>query len=304
MTRAYGKVAVLMGGASAEREISLMSGKAVLAALQKSGVDAHAFDPAERSLWTLKEAGFARVFIALHGRGGEDGTVQGALELMGIPYTGSGVMASALCMDKWRTKMVWHAEHLPTPAWHILKANTDWNAVVDELGLPLFVKPAREGSSVGAAKVTRAADLRAAYEAAVQHDPLVLAEQFVEGEELTAAFLGDQALPLVRIVAPGGNYDWQNKYFSDETQYFCPSGLPESAEETIQDLVMEAAQLLDCRGWGRADLILDAAGKPWLLEMNTSPGMTGHSLVPMAARAVGIGFEALCLQILEQAALG
>ena len=304
MTRAFGKVAVLMGGASAEREISLMSGMAVLAALVKSGVDAHAFDPAERSLWTLKQEGFERAFIALHGRGGEDGTVQGALELMGIPYTGSGVMASALCMDKWRTKMVWHAEHLPTPAWHILKANTDWNAVVDELGLPLFVKPAREGSSVGAAKVTRAADLRAAYEAAAKHDPLVLAEQFVEGEELTAAFLGDQALPLVRIVAPGGNYDWQNKYFSDETKYFCPSGLPESAEETIQDLVMEAAQLLDCRGWGRADLILDATGKPWLLEMNTSPGMTGHSLVPMAARAVGIGFEALCLQILEQAALG
>jgi len=304
VTKAFGKVAVLMGGASAEREISLMSGKAVLAALVKSGVDAHAFDPAERSLWTLKQEGFERAFIALHGRGGEDGTVQGALELMGIPYTGSGVMASALSMDKWRTKMVWHAEQLPTPAWHILKADTDFDAVADALGLPLFVKPAREGSSVGAAKVTRAADLRAAWEAAAQHDPLVLAEQFVAGEELTAAFLGDQALPLVRIVAPGGNYDWQNKYFSDETQYFCPSGLPESAEETIQDLVMEAAQLLDCRGWGRADLILDAAGKPWLLEMNTSPGMTGHSLVPMAARAVGIGFEALCLQILEQAALG
>jgi D-alanine-D-alanine ligase len=304
VSKQFGKVAVLLGGSSAEREISLMSGKAVLAALQKSGVDAHAFDPAERPLWGLKEAGFQRVFIALHGRGGEDGTVQGALELLGIPYTGSGVMASALSMDKWRTKMVWHAEHLPTPAWHILKADSDFDAVADELGLPLFVKPAREGSSVGAAKVTRAADLRPAYEAAVQHDPLVLAEQFVEGEELTAAFVGKQALPLVRIVAPGGNYDWQNKYFSDETKYFCPSGLPDSAEETIQDLVMEAAQLLDCRGWGRADLILDAAGKPWLLEMNTSPGMTGHSLVPMAARAVGIGFEALCLQILEQAALG
>lgn len=304
MSGEFGKVAVLMGGASAEREISLMSGNAVLAALVKSGVDAHAFDPAERSLWALKQEGFERAFIALHGRGGEDGTVQGALELLGIPYTGSGVMASALSMDKWRTKMVWHAEHLPTPAWHILKADTDWNAVVDELGLPLFVKPAREGSSVGATKVTRATDLRAAYEAAVKHDPLVLAEQFVEGEELTAAFLGKRALPLVRIVAPGGNYDWQNKYFSDETKYFCPSGLPESAEETIQDLVMEAAQLLDCRGWGRADLIMDATGKPWLLEMNTSPGMTGHSLVPMAARAVGIGFEALCLQILEQAALG
>ncbi|CAG0930805.1 MAG: D-alanine--D-alanine ligase [Rhodocyclaceae bacterium] len=304
MSGEFGKVAVLLGGSSAEREISLMSGSAVLAALQKSGVDAHAFDPAERPLWELKGAGFRRAFIALHGRGGEDGTVQGALELMGIPYTGSGVMASALAMDKWRTKMVWHAERLPTPAWHVLRADTDWDAVAAELGLPLFVKPAREGSSVGASKVTRAADLRAAYEAAVRHDPLVIAEQFIAGEELTAAFLGRQALPLVRIVAPGGNYDWQNKYFSDETQYFCPSGLPDSAEETIQDLVMEAAQLLDCRGWGRADLILDAAGKPWLLEMNTSPGMTGHSLVPMAARAVGIGFEALCLKILEQAALG
>jgi D-alanine-D-alanine ligase len=304
VTKEFGKVAVLMGGSSAEREISLMSGKAVLAALQKSGVDAHAFDPAERSLWALKQEGFERAFVALHGRGGEDGTVQGALELLGIPYTGSGVMASALSMDKWRTKMVWHAEHLPTPAWHILKADTDWDAVVAELGLPIFVKPAREGSSVGATKVTRAADLRTAFEDAVKHDPLVLAEQFVEGEELTAAFLGKRALPLVRIVAPGGNYDWQNKYFSDETKYFCPSGLPESAEETIQDLVMEAAQLLDCRGWGRADLIMDATGKPWLLEMNTSPGMTGHSLVPMAARAVGIGFEALCLDILEQATLG
>ncbi len=304
MNKEFGKVAVLMGGTSAEREISLMSGNAVLAALQKSGVDARVFDPAERPLWALKDEGFNRIFIALHGRGGEDGTVQGALELMGIPYTGSGVMSSALCMDKWRTKMVWHAEHLPTPAWHILRPDSDWDAVAAELGLPVFVKPVREGSSVGASKVTRAADLRAAYEAAARHDPLVIAEQFVAGEELTAAFLGREALPLVRIVAPGGNYDWQNKYFSDETQYFCPSGLPESAEETIQDLVLEAAQLLDCRGWGRADLILDAAGKPWLLEMNTSPGMTGHSLVPMAARAVGIGFEALCLRILEQAALG
>jgi D-alanine-D-alanine ligase len=293
-----------MGGSSAEREISLMSGNAVLAALKSRGIDAHAFDPAERSLWSLKQDGFSRAFIALHGRGGEDGTVQGALELLGIPYTGSGVMSSALSMDKWRTKLVWHACQLPTPAWHILKADSDWDAVVAELGLPVFVKPAREGSSVGATKVTRAVDLRAAYEEAVRHDPLVLAEQFVEGEELTAAFVGNQALPLVRIVAPDGNYDWQNKYFSDATQYFCPSGLPESAEETIQALVMESAQLLDCRGWGRADLILDAAGKPWLLEMNTSPGMTGHSLVPMAARAVGIGFEDLCLKILEQATLG
>lgn len=304
MSERFGKVAVLMGGASAEREISLMSGRAVLAALQKSGVDAHAFDPAERPLWALKEEGFQRVFIALHGRGGEDGTVQGALEVLGIPYTGSGVMASALSMDKWRTKMVWHASRLPTPDWHILRADSDWDAVADELGLPLFVKPAREGSSVGVSKVTRATDLRAAWEAAVRHDPLVIAERFIEGEELTAAFLGQRPLPLVRIVAPGGNYDWQNKYFSDETKYFCPSGLPESAEETIQDLVMEAARLLDCRGWGRADLIMDAAGKPWLLEMNTAPGMTAHSLVPMAARAAGIDFERLCLEILERATLG
>ncbi len=299
-----GKVAVLMGGASAEREISIMSGQAVLAALQKSGVDAHAYDPAERSVWLLKEEGFQRAFIALHGRGGEDGTIQGALEVLGIPYTGSGVMASALCMDKWRTKMVWLANDLPTPRYHMLKADTDWNAVVEELGLPIFVKPAREGSSVGATRVTHADELRAAWEAALQHDPLVLAEQFVEGEELTAAFLGDTALPLVRIVAPGGNYDWQNKYFSNDTQYYCPSGLPESAEQTIQALVMDAARLLDCRGWGRADLILDQTGKPWLLELNTSPGMTGHSLVPMAARAVGISFEALCVKILEQARLG
>lgn len=304
MSKRLGKVAVLMGGASAEREISLMSGGAVLAALQKRGVDAHAFDPAARPVWELEQEGFARAFITLHGRGGEDGTVQGALEVLGIPYTGSGVMASALAMDKWRTKLIWHAGQLPTPAWHILRADSDWEAVADELGLPIYVKPAREGSSVGASKVTRVEDLHAAYLAAARHDALVIAEQFIAGEELTVGFLGDQALPLVRIVAPGGNYDWQNKYFSDATQYFCPSGLPETAEETLQDLVMESARLLGCRGWGRADLILDAAGKPWLLEMNTSPGMTGHSLVPMAANALGIGFEDLCLKILEQAALG
>ncbi len=308
MSKNLGKVAVLMGGSSAEREISLMSGKAVLAALQKKGVDAHAFDPSETSLWTLKEAGFDRAFIALHGRGGEDGTVQAALELLGVPYTGSGVMASALSMDKWRTKMVWLANGLPTPRYHMLHAETNWAAVANELGLPMFVKPAREGSSVGATRVTRAEDLQAAWALAVKHDPLVIAEEFVAGEEITAAFItqpnGIQALPLVRIVAPGGNYDWQNKYFTDDTQYFCPSGLPESAEQTIQALVIEAAHLLGCRGWGRADLIIDSRGKPWLLEMNTSPGMTGHSLVPMSARAVGIDFETLCVTILEQAQLG
>ncbi|MFZ5509339.1 MAG: D-alanine--D-alanine ligase [Pseudomonadota bacterium] len=300
----FGKVAVLLGGTSAEREISLLSGGAVLAALQKRGVDAHAFDPAERPLWELKSAGFERVFIALHGRGGEDGTVQGALELMGLPYTGSGVLASALCMDKWRTKMVWLANGLPTPRYVLLEQDSNWNAVAAALGLPIFVKPVREGSSVGATKVTRAEDLEAAYRLAVQYDPLVLAEEFVSGAELTCGFLGDQALPLVRIVAPEGNYDYQHKYFTDDTQYFCPSGLEEAKEREIQDLVMRAARLLDCRGWGRADLMLDAQGRPYLLEMNTAPGMTGHSLVPMAARAMGIGFEELCVRILALATLG
>ncbi|MEW5887500.1 MAG: D-alanine--D-alanine ligase [Pseudomonadota bacterium] len=293
-----------MGGTSAEREISLLSGGAVLAALQKRGVDAHAFDPAERPLWELKSAGFERVFIALHGRGGEDGTVQGALELMGLPYTGSGVLASALSMDKWRTKMVWLANGLPTPRYVLLAQDSDWNAVAAELGLPIFVKPAREGSSVGATKVTRAEDLEAAYRLAVRYDPLVLAEEFVSGAELTCAFLGSQALPLVRIVAPEGNYDYRHKYFTDDTQYFCPSGLGDAKEREIQHLVMRAARLLDCRGWGRADLMLDARGRPWLLEMNTAPGMTGHSLVPMAARAAGIGFEELCVRILALATLG
>jgi D-alanine-D-alanine ligase len=298
---AFGRVAVLLGGMSAEREISLLSGNAVLAALKASGVDAHAFDPAERSPCRLAEDGFERVFIALHGRGGEDGTVQGVFETLGLPYTGSGVMASALAMDKWRTKMVWAAAGLPTPPWRMLRADDDWDAVAAELGLPIFVKPAREGSSVGATKVAAADRLAEAYALAARHDPLVLAERFVAGQELTCAFVGEQALPLVRIVAPDGNYDYQNKYFSDQTRYFCPSGLPEQIERHIQELVMRAAALLGCRGWGRADLILTDDGTPFLLEMNTSPGMTGHSLVPMAARAAGIGFEDLVLRILREA---
>ena len=299
-----GKVAVLMGGTSAEREISLMSGRAVLAGLKASGVDAYGFDPAERPLDDLKAEHFDRVFIALHGRGGEDGTVQGALEILGIPYTGSGVMASAIAMDKWRTKMIWLSAGLPTPRYRILEAGTDWNAVVAELGLPLYVKPAREGSSVGATKVVAGWELPGAFEAAAKHDPLVLAEEFVAGRELTAAFLGERALPLVRIVAPDGNYDYQNKYFTDDVRYDCPSGLPAAKEAEIQDIVLKAARLLDCRGWGRADVILKEDGTPMLLEMNTSPGMTGHSLVPMAARAAGLSFEGLVLAILEQATLG
>jgi D-alanine-D-alanine ligase len=300
----FGKVAVLFGGASAEREVSLMSGNAVLGALQAAGVDAHAFDPAERDLHTLKEEGFERVFIALHGRGGEDGTVQGALELMGIPYTGSGVMASALSMDKWRTKMVWLAAGLPTPRYAILEADTDWDAVVTELGLPIFVKPVHEGSSMGATKVTAASQLQAAWALAARYDNLVIAEEFISGDELTAPFLEDRALPLVRIVAPDGNYDYQHKYFTDDTRYDCPCGLPAEQEAALQALVMKSAQVLGCRGWGRADLILTAQGRPYLLEMNTSPGMTGHSLVPMSARVAGLDFTALCLRLLEGARLG
>jgi D-alanine-D-alanine ligase len=300
----FGKVAVLFGGSGAEREISLLSGIAVLEALQSRGVDAHAYDPAQKSLCALKDEGFQRAFIALHGRGGEDGTLQGALDTLGVPYTGSGVMASAISMDKWRTKLIWLAHGLPTPRYRMLRADTDWAEVVTDLGLPIFVKPAREGSSVGATKVTEVGRLRAAWALAAKHDSLVLAEAFVAGQELTCAFLGDRALPVVRIVPPGGNYDYQNKYFSDQTRYFCPSGLAPDLEARIQADVMESANILGCRGWGRADLILRENGQAQLLEMNTSPGMTGHSLVPMAARAAGIGFDDLCLRILEMAQLG
>jgi D-alanine-D-alanine ligase len=300
----FGKVAVLMGGASAEREVSLMSGGAVLAALKSRGVDAHGFDPSETDLHVLKEEGYARAFIALHGRGGEDGTVQGMLEMLGIPYTGSGVMASALSMDKWRTKMVWLAAGLPTPRFRILDADTDWDAVAAELGLPIFVKPVHEGSSMGATKVTEAGQLAGAYALAARYDTLVIAEAFIDGQELTVPFLGDDVLPVVRIVAPDGNYDYQHKYFTDDTQYFCPSGLPEAQEAELQALIARAAQVLGCRGWGRGDVMLGADGKPWLLEMNTSPGMTNHSLVPMSARVAGWSFEDLCIRILEMARLG
>ncbi len=304
VTKQFGKVAVLLGGNSAEREISLMSGSAVLAALQGAGVDAHAFDPAERDLHILKEEGFDRAFIALHGRGGEDGTVQGALELMGIPYTGSGVMASAIGMDKWRTKLVWMSSGLPTPRFEILHQDSDWDAVAAKLGLPIFVKPVHEGSSMGATKVTEAGQLQGAWELAARYDSLVLAEEFVDGQELTAPFLNDQALPLVRIVAPDGNYDYQHKYFTDDTQYFCPSGLPADLEKDIQAAVVRCAKVLGCRGWGRADLILRADGSFTLLEINTAPGMTNHSLVPMSAQVAGWSFEALCLEILAGARLG
>ena len=307
-----GKVAVLMGGSSAEREISLMSGTGVLAALRSQGVDAHAFDPAERELGELKRDGFARAFIALHGRHGEDGTVQGALELLGLPYTGSGVLASAIAMDKTMTKRVWLAEGLATPRWVWLDADNQARervrTVPDELGLPLIVKPPREGSSIGISKVVGYSDMADAVALAARYDPDVLCEEFITGEEITCPVLGSgtgaQALPVVRIVAPEGNYDYQNKYFTDDTSYLCPSGLPPSEEREVQRLVVAAYRALGCRGWGRADLMIRATDrKPFLLEMNTSPGMTGHSLVPMSARAAGISYEQLCVTLLSTAAL-
>ena len=299
-----GKVAVLMGGRSAEREISLRSGNMVLAALQRKGVDVHAFDLAEQSFDQLLTQRFASVFIALHGRFGEDGTVQGALEVMGIPYTGSGVMASALAMDKWRTKLVWLGAGIPTPAYELLTADSDAADVTTRLGLPLMVKPAHEGSSIGISKVESLEKFGPAYELAAQHDGSVIAEQFIAGRELTAAILHDQALPLVRIEAPQGKYDYHNKYFGTATQYHCPSGLPAALEARIQAQALAAFKVLGCQGWGRLDIMLDANDQPWFLEMNTIPGMTDHSLVPIAARAQGVPFDDLVLRILETAHVG
>lgn len=307
-----GKVAVLMGGRSAEREVSLMSGQGVLKALQASGVDAHAFDPAERDLSELKREGFDRCFIALHGRYGEDGTVQGALELLGIPYTGSGVMASSIAMDKTMTKRVWLAEGLPTPAYVLVQrehlGQVSVEGLIKTLGLPMIVKPAREGSSIGVTKVLTAEELPAALAAAGVCDADILCEQCIVGDEVTCPVLGQgertHALPVIRIVAPAGNYDYQNKYFTDDTQYLVPSGLPAAEEAAIEALVVKAYQVLGCRGWGRIDVMIDAVTRqPYLLEINTSPGMTGHSLVPMSARASGLSYEALCCQLLASATL-
>lgn len=300
----FGKVGVLLGGRSAEREVSLNSGHAVLAALQRQGVDAHAFDPAEQDLAALAAQGFDRVMISLHGRFGEDGTVQGALDLMEIPYTGSGVMASALAMDKWRTKLLWQAAGVPTPDYALLDEHTDFDAVVARLGLPIFVKPAREGSSIGMTKVTQAGELRAAWEKAAQFDALVLAEQFIEGGEYTCAILGDKALPMIRLLPKKAFYDFEAKYLRDDTEYRVPCGLATEQEQAIQRLAKKAFDVLGCRGWARLDVMLDAAGNPYFLEANTSPGMTDHSLVPMAARAAGMTFDELVLAILEQARVG
>jgi D-alanine-D-alanine ligase len=307
-----GKVAVLMGGRSAEREVSLMSGQGVLQALLAAGVNAQAFDPAQRDMSELKQEGFTRCFIALHGRYGEDGTVQGALELLGVPYTGSGVMASSMAMDKVMTKRVWRAEGLPTPN-HVLLHPSQIDEVsaqelVATLGLPLIVKPAREGSSIGVTKVQHAQDLRAALLAAAACDHDILCEQCIVGDEVTCPVLGAgdeaRALPVIRIVAPDGNYDYQNKYFTDDTQYLVPSGLSADEEAAIQALVVKAYQLLGCRGWGRIDVMIDAATRqPYLLEINTSPGMTSHSLVPMSAAVDGMDYQALCVHLLVDAAL-
>ena len=298
-----------MGGPSAEREISLLSGKAVLAALREKRVDAEAFDPAQSELLDLRRAGFQRAFVALHGRFGEDGTVQGALEVLRLPYTGSGVMASALSMDKWRTKLVWLASGIPTPRFVVAGAATDWGRVVDTVGLPVIVKPAREGSTIGLTKVRSVAEFPAALALALKYDELVIAEEFIAGQELTASILfdpakrDDRALPLVRIEAPQGNYDYQNKYFTDATKYYCPSGVRPGIEDEIRSVALRSFRVLGCRGWGRADVMLRPDGSFSFLEMNTSPGMTGHSLVPMAAKAAGLGYADLCLRILEGAAL-
>lgn len=304
------KVAVLMGGASAEREVSLLSGAGVLQALRSKGVDAHAFDPSQRDMCELKSEGFTHCFIALHGRWGEDGTVQGALELMGIPYTGSGVLASAIATDKVMTKRVWRSEGIPTPRYQVWHQNTPLPTPekLAELGLPLIVKPAREGSSLGVTKVTDPAGIQQAIDTAAELDSDVLFEECIQGDEVTCPILGSaddaHALPLIRIRAPGGNYDYQHKYFTDDTEYLIPCGLPEGEEAAIQALVLKAYRVLGCRGWGRIDVMIDGKTRqPYLLEINTAPGMTGHSLVPMSARSTGISYEDLCLQLLNKACL-
>lgn len=303
---ALGKVGVLLGGKSGERDISLMSGKGVLDALISKGVNAHSFDPGQQSITELAAQKFDRVFIALHGRYGEDGTMQGLLEQMNLPYTGSGVLASALAIDKQATKRLWSSFNLATPRFAMLNANSDWQKIVQELGLPIIIKPAREGSSLGLSKVTKLEDLPAAYALAAKLDRDVMAEQCIIGEELTCPIVGDgenaRALPVIRIVAPDSNYDYHNKYFSDDTKYLCPTGLDLALETKVQELALSAYRALGCKGWGRADVMIDRqTNQPYLLEMNTAPGMTGHSLVPMAAKAAGVEYADLVLWLLSKA---
>jgi D-alanine-D-alanine ligase len=305
---ALGKVGVLLGGKSGERDISLMSGKGVLDALISKGVNAHTFDPGQQAITELAAQKFDRVFIALHGRYGEDGTMQGLLEQMNLPYTGSGVLASALAIDKQATKRLWSSFDLATPRFVMLSANSDWQKVIQDLGLPIIVKPAREGSSLGLSKVTKAEDLPAAYALAAKLDRDVMAEQCIIGEELTCPIVGDgenaRALPVIRIVAPDSNYDYHNKYFSDDTKYLCPTGLDLALEARVQELALSAYRALGCKGWGRADVMIDQkTNQPYLLEMNTAPGMTGHSLVPMAAKAAGVEYADLVLWLLSKASV-
>lgn len=303
-----GKVGVLLGGKSGERDISLMSGKGVLDALISKGVNAHAFDPGQQAITELAAQKFDRVFIALHGRYGEDGTMQGLLEQMNLPYTGSGVLASALAIDKQATKRLWSSFDLATPRFAMLNAKSNWQKIVQDLGLPIIVKPAREGSSLGLSKVTKAEDLPAAYALAAKLDRDVMAEQCIIGEELTCPIVGDgenaRALPVIRIVAPDSNYDYHNKYFSDDTKYLCPTGLDLALETKVQELALSAYRALGCKGWGRADVMIDQkTNQPYLLEMNTAPGMTGHSLVPMAAKAAGVEYADLVLWLLSKAGI-
>lgn len=293
---AFGRVAVLLGGESGEREVSIQSGQAVLAALVRQGVDAHAFDPKHQEMSELEA--FDRVFIALHGRFGEDGTVQRILDSMRIPYTGSGVTASAIGMDKWQTKLKWAEAGVVTPAFELVNAHSDFAAIETKLGLPLFVKPANEGSSIGISKVKQAGELKAAYALAAQADPLVIAEQYIGGGEYTVGILGDIALPIIRIVPKTEFYDYDAKYIRDDTEYLCPCGLSAVIEAKIQQEALEAFKVIGCRGWGRVDFLMDESGQHYFLELNTSPGMTSHSLVPMAAKAAGISFDRLVMTIL------
>lgn len=305
MTKNFGRVGVLYGGRSAERQVSLMSGGGVHEALCRAGIDAHLFDTGKQTLVDLINAGFDRVFIALHGRHGEDGTLQGALELMQLPYTGSGTLASSLAMDKVMTKKVWLEEDLPTPGFTLVLTAADLDHAVEDLGLPLILKPPSEGSTLGVTKVTDKARLKDAYQLATQYDDAVLAEKFVEGREITVALLGKgksaRALPIIEIVAPQGNYDYEHKYISNDTQYICPAHLGTRLTQHVLQLAERAYNALGCEGWGRADFMLDAQDRPWLLEINTSPGMTSHSLVPMAAKAAGMSYMDLCVEILASA---
>ena len=295
----FGKVAVLMGGLSAERPVSLKSGAAVLAALQRRDVDAHGVDVGRDIVPVLAQGGFERAFNILHGRGGEDGVIQGVLETLGIPYTGSGVLGSALSMDKVRTKRIWQASGLPTPGFAYLDVNTHWDEVASSLGLPLAVKPVREGSSIGTTRVDRLEQLAPAWREAARFDDQVMAEPWIQGAEYTVAILAGEALPVIRLETPRGFYDYNAKYEADDTRYHCPCGLAADAEKTLQALALRAFDATGAYGWGRVDVMLDTQGNPWLLENNTAPGMTDHSLVPMAAKAAGMDFDELVWRILS-----